>query len=222
MRNLLVLGALAAAAATPAFAQEAAAPASAITVTGNVSLVTDYAWRNVSQSNKDMTVQGGFDVAVDGGFYAGLWASGVDFNDADDTNLEVDLYGGYGFEAAGLGFDVGFIYYAYPDAEDADYNFYEIYGGISKEWGAFGLGGTLSYDPDNETTYADVSASYAITDSFSVGAGYGKYLDGFGEYAGYNVGATYSAGGLDFGLSYYDNDNTGDNDNVVFSIGKAL
>jgi uncharacterized protein (TIGR02001 family) len=97
MRNLLVLGAIAAAAATPAFAQEAAAPASAVTVTGNVSLVTDYAWRNVSQSNQDMTVQGGFDVAVDGGFYAGLWASGVDFNDGDDTNLEVDLYGGYGF-----------------------------------------------------------------------------------------------------------------------------
>jgi uncharacterized protein (TIGR02001 family) len=221
MRNLLVLGVLAAAATAPAFAQEAAS--GPVTVTGNVSLVTDYAWRNVSQSNQDPTIQGGFDFDFGSGFTAGVWASGIDFQDEpEDANLEVDFYGAYGFDLGGVAASVGFIYYAYPDADTADYDFYEVNAGLSKEWGAFSLGGTINWDPDNDTTYADVAAGYAITDAFSVSAGYGKYLDGFGEYGGYNVGASYSLGGLDFGLSYYDNDISGGDDNVIFSIGKSL
>jgi uncharacterized protein (TIGR02001 family) len=149
--------------------------------------------------------------------------SGVDFNnDPDDTNLEVDLYGGYAFEAGGVGFDIGAIYYAYPDSEDSDLDFWEVYGAVSKEWGAFGLGGSLNWDPDNETVYADISGSYALTETFSVDAGYGTYLDGFGEYAGWNVGGTLSVHGVDLGIRFYDNDMTGDNDNVIFSIGKSL
>jgi uncharacterized protein (TIGR02001 family) len=194
-----------------------------VTVTGNVALVTDYAWRNVTQSNQDMTIQGGLDADFGNGFYLGTWASGVDFNDgAEDTNLEVDLYGGYAFEAGGVGIDLGAIYYAYPDAETGDYNFWEVYGALSKEWGAFGLGGSLNWDPDNETIYADVSASYALTDTFSIDGGYGTYLEGFGEYSGWNFGGTLAVMGVDLGVRYYDNDFTGDNDNVIFSVGKAL
>ena len=216
MRNLLICGAFAAVAAAPAFAQE-------VTVSGNVAIVSDYAWRNVSQSNQDMTVQGGFDLGLSNGFYVGTWASGVDFNnDPDDTNLEIDFYAGYAFEAAGVGFDVGALYYAYPDSEDSDLNFWEIYGKASKEWGAFGLGGSLNWDPDNETVYADVAASYSLTEQFAVDIGYGKYLEGAGEYAGWNVGGTLSVLGVDLGVRYYDNDLDGDNDNVVFSIGKSL
>lgn len=216
MRNLLICGAFVAAATAPGWAQE-------VTITGNVALVSDYAWRNVTQSNQDMTVQGGLDLTTSNGFYVGTWASGVDFNnDPDDTNLEVDLYAGYAFEAGGVGFDVGTIYYAYPDSEDSDLDFWEVYGAVSKEWGAFGLGGSLNWDPDNETVYADVSGSYALTEMFSVDAGYGTYLEGFGEYAGWNVGGTVSLQGLDIGVRYYDNDMAGDNDNVIFSIGKAL
>jgi hypothetical protein len=55
-----------------------------------------------------------------------------------------------------------------------------------------------------------------------VEAGYGTYLDGFGEYAGWNVGGTLSVHGVDLGIRFYDNDMRGDNDNVIFSIGKSL
>jgi uncharacterized protein (TIGR02001 family) len=220
MRNLLVLGVLAAAAATPAFAQESAP----YTISGNMALVSDYAWRNVTQSNQDMTIQGGLDLTTEAGFYAGLWGSGVDFSDEpEDTNLEVDLYGGYRFEAGGIGLDLGFIYYAYPDAGTADLNFYEVYGKASKSWDSgFSLGGSLNWDPDNETVYADATAGFAITDAFSVSAGYGAYLEGFGEYNGWNAGGTYSVAGVALGVRYYDNDFEGDNDNVVFSIGRAF
>lgn len=216
MRNLLVYGALvaAASAAAPAFAQD-------VTVTGNVALVSDYQWRNVTQSNYDATIQGGFDVTASSGFYAGVWASGVDFGNPSDSNLEVDLYGGFRFDLGGVATDVGVIHYAYPDST-SDINFTEAYAKFSKGFDALTLSGSVNWDPDNETIYADVGAAYKIVDGFSVNGGYGTYLDGFGEYAGWNVGGVYSASGLDFGVKYYDSDIAGADSQVVFSIGKVL
>lgn len=217
MRNLLVFGALVAASATaPAFAQD-------VTVTGNVTLVSDYQWRNVTQSNYDATIQGGIDLTTSSGFYVGTWASGVDFeNGPDDTNLEVDLYGGYRFDLGGVGADVGVIYYAYPDSEGSDINFYEVYGKLSKTFDAVTLGGSFNWDPDNETTFLDASVGYAVTPEFSLSAGYGKYLEGAGEYAGWNAGASWAVGGVTLGARYYDNDITGSDDGYVFSIGRAM
>lgn len=217
MRNLLICGAFAAVCAAPALAQE-------VTITGNMALVSDYAWRNVTQSNYDATIQGGLDLTTSNGFYLGTWASGVDFNNgADDTNLEVDLYGGFRFDLAGLAADVGAIYYAYPDSGPSDFDFWEIYGKLSKTFDKLTIGGSLNYDPDNENFYADVSAGVAITDMFSLSAGFGHYdFDAGGEYDGWNAGGTLTVHGVALGARYYDNDITGNEDNIVFSIGKTL
>lgn len=216
MRSLLVFGALVAASAAPAFAQD-------VTVTSNVTLVSDYVWRNVTQSNADATIQGGIDLTTSSGFYLGTWASGVDFNNgADDTNLEVDLYGGYRFDLAGIAADVGAIYYAYPDSGPSDINFWEVYGKLSKTFDAVTLAGSVNYDPDNETTFVDASAAYAITPEFSVSAGYGAYLEGAGEYTGWNAGASWAVGGVTLGARYYDNDIAGSDDGYIFSIGRSM
>jgi uncharacterized protein (TIGR02001 family) len=226
--------ALAALLATPAaMAQEA-------TVTGNVSLVTDYQWRNVTQSNHDITVQGGLDLGLSNGVYAGIWGSGVDFNTADDTNTEVDLYGGYRFDLSGIGVDVGLIYYAYPDSEADDINFYEIYGKLSKTFGNFTIGGSVNYDPDNENVFVDASASVALTDAFSLSANVGSAVDcgqtfAIGvcagaaaddfEYVGWNVGGAYTIMGATLGIRYFDNDidnPTFDHKGYVFSIGRTM
>jgi hypothetical protein len=124
MRKTLLLGAIIGASAPAAMAQEAL-------FTGNISLVSDYQFRNVTQTNHDMTIQGGIDVNASG-FYVGMWASGVDFDDASDVNLELDGYLGYRFDLAGFGVDLGAIYYAYPDAEETDLDFYEVYGKLSR------------------------------------------------------------------------------------------
>lgn len=216
MRKLLVFSAMVAAAsvAAPAFAQDD------ITVSGNVTLTTDYVWRNVTQSNADFAVQGGIDVTTSTGFYLGTWASSVDFNDASDTNVEIDLYGGYRFDLGGVAADVGVIYYGYADTEDLD--FYEVYGKLSKTFDAVTLGGSLNWDPDNETVFADVSAAYAISPEFSLSAGYGAYVEGFGEYSGWNAGASWAVGGVTLGARYYDNDISGSDDGYIFSIGRAM
>lgn len=222
MRNLLVFGALvAAASAAPAFAQE-------VTVSGNVAITTDYAWRNVTQSNMDLAIQGGFDVDFGTGLSVGTWASTVDFGDASDTNVEVDFYGAYALPVSEFDLSIGAIYYAYPDSSGTDLDFYEVNIAAGKEFdGGFSLGGSVNYDPDHETLYADISAAFPVSDMFSIDAGYGALVDegdGFlgGDYTGFNVGGTLSLHGLDFDVRYYDNDRTGSEDNVIFTIAKSM
>ena len=159
---------------------------------GNVALTTDYVWRGVSQSNGDMAIQGGFDY-TNGMFYAGVWASNVDFDDASDTNVELDFYGGIAGEFAnGLGWDLGFIYYTYPDADDEDLDFVELMAALSYEFeGGLGLGGSLFYDPDNKSTYVEATAGFALTEAFGVDASVGNYsFDGGGDYTTWSVGGT--------------------------------
>ncbi|CAN5770371.1 hypothetical protein BH11PSE6_BH11PSE6_09190 [soil metagenome] len=77
MKTLYLLSAaMLSVAAMPAAAQETAPPPP-ITVSGSVGLVTDYRFRGVSQSDKEMAVQGGITVAHESGFYAGVWGSNL-------------------------------------------------------------------------------------------------------------------------------------------------
>ena len=80
-------------AAGPAHAQEA--PPEPITVTGSVALVSDYRFRGVSQTDKEMAVQGGLTVTHESGVYAGTWASNLaGWGTFGGANMELDLYGG--------------------------------------------------------------------------------------------------------------------------------
>ena len=64
-------------------------------VSANVSFASDYIWRGMTQSDGP-AIQGGFDYEADGGFYAGIWGSNVNFNDG--AGSELDYYFGYAFK----------------------------------------------------------------------------------------------------------------------------
>src|ERR1700755_3440562 len=107
MRNLLIAGALMASVAPAAMAQEA------VTITGNVALATDYAFRGISQTSQNPAIQGGFDAAFgSSGFYAGTWGSNVAFG----GSLELDVYAGWKTTLGPVGLDIGVIDYLYPGA----------------------------------------------------------------------------------------------------------
>lgn len=194
---------------------------------GNVTLTTDYVWRGVSQSNEDLAIQGGFDYA-NGMFYVGTWASSIDFEDASDSNVELDFYGGLAGELEnGLGWDVGVIAYIYPDADDEDLDFVEIYGGLGYEFeGGLGVGGYAYFDPDNENIYLEASAGYAFTDMFSADVTLGNYsFDEGDDYTNWSIGGTLSLEGFDLDLRYWGTD-VDDveiaDDRVVLSISRAM
>ena len=97
-------------------AQDGSAPTlSASKVSANIALASDYVFRGVSQTRERPAISAGVDL-TNNGFYAGAWASNVDFGDS--TDAEVDLYAGYRPEVAGYALDFGVIGYLYAGQPD--------------------------------------------------------------------------------------------------------
>jgi len=184
----------------------------------NVGFVTDYVFRGISQSDSNFAVQGGFDVEHNTGLYLGTWASNVDFNDADNASAEVDVYGGYGFEFKGLNVDLGAIYYAYPNARDSlNYNFYEVYAGVSVEQDKFDIGASINYTPENfgdtgDATYVALNTDYTIVDNLKLKTDIGyQVIDedtefGTDDYLHWGIGLGYHYKGFDALLKYSQSD----------------
>ncbi|QBE61829.1 TorF family putative porin [Pseudoduganella lutea] len=109
----LLLSLAIAAAAIPAAAQEAP-----WTVSGNLTLASDYRFRGLSQTQKRPVVQGTLDAAHASGLYVGLFASSVSqaaYNNGSGT--EIDVYGGYRFAwSEGNTIDAGIVTYWFPGA----------------------------------------------------------------------------------------------------------
>src|SRR4249919_1267602 len=97
--------------------------------TANISLTSDYRFRGISQSDNGPAVQGGVDFAQNG-WFAGVWASSVDFLDdpGKDAPAEVDIYGGYNYALSDTS-EIGIkaIYYWYPDSDLAGTNQYDYF-----------------------------------------------------------------------------------------------
>lgn len=114
-------------------------PKSPHTFTANVSIVSDYRFRGISQTMRRPAIQGGFDYSHRCGLYLGTWASNVDGTTHfyNNTSMEWDLYGGYKGKLfpcciPDFSFNFGMIYYYYPggqvhNPEHTRYNTAEIY-----------------------------------------------------------------------------------------------
>jgi len=91
-------------------AQAADAPAATpfITATTNINLVSDYRFRGIDQTWGKPAVQGGADLTLANGIYAGVWASNVSGNSYSGGSLETDWYAGYnGKFSDDFGYTVG-------------------------------------------------------------------------------------------------------------------
>ncbi|MBQ4846610.1 TorF family putative porin [Pseudoalteromonas sp. MMG013] len=143
-------------------------------VTANVAASSNYFWRGITQTKDGSAVSGGIDYSDDSGFYAGTWVSNVDFG--NKTSYELDLYAGFSGEQGQFGYDVGYIHYAYPDAEGS-IDFGELYGALSWQWLSF-KASYLTHAQEDQSTeeemlYLELGASFTIlndTDlSFHIG-----------------------------------------------------
>lgn len=184
-------------------------------VTANVAASSNYFWRGVTQTNDQAAVSGGVDFASDSGFYAGTWVSTLDFGEAASAGYEMDLYAGFAGSAGEFGYDVGYLYYAYPDAAD-DIGFGEIYGALSWQW----LSAKASYltnaegdaTDEEDMLYLELNASFTILDetelSLHLGHSSGDtIMEWYGEDDSYiDYGASISKSGFTFGLLQTDLD----------------
>jgi uncharacterized protein (TIGR02001 family) len=112
--KLVVL--LSALVASGALMAQTKAPEPDYTLSFNVGAVSDYRYRGISQSRLKPALQGGADFAHKSGFYIGTWGSTIKWvKDAGgDASAEIDLYGGYKFNAGPVALDVGMLRYFYP------------------------------------------------------------------------------------------------------------
>ena len=183
-----------------------AGAASADGLSANVSVVSKYKYRGQDQSDPLKSavpaIQGGFDYA-NSGFYVGNWNSSVGFG----GGTEMDFYGGYKGEAAGLGYDVGLLKYYYPGTGAGVFNTTEIYGAVSYSILSLKYSHTVSDKyfgiPEGKGTgYLDLSANYEVVKGITLNAHVGltrltsdsKNLTGLVNYTDYKLGATYDFG----------------------------
>jgi uncharacterized protein (TIGR02001 family) len=213
------LGVLLASTAAPAFAQdEASGP---ITISGNITAVTDYRFRGVSLSDNNVAIQPSLTVSHESGFYAGVWGSNL-----EDTltygEVEVDLYAGYATDIAeGTSIDVGLTYYVYPDGKSAfgPSDYFEAIGKLSHTIGPVKLTGTVGYSWDqaalgsDDNLYLGLGAAAGIPNTPVTLVGSVGYTDGAlgalapgGNYLDYQLGADFAAGPATFGVRYVDTD----------------
>ena len=177
----------------------------------NFSFSSNYFWRGMTQTMDAPGYSGGFDYSSESGFYAGTWGSNVAFGGA---GLELDTYAGYAGEMeGGLGFDIGYINYAYPEVEPSA-DFSEIYLGLSY----LGLGFTY-YIGDEFGDYYDVSYGFG---DFSVS--YGDYEDTGSNFL---VGYGFALGDYDASLGYSsftaeDASGLEDEDGLFFTVGASF
>lgn len=192
-----------------AFAQEEEAASSPFS--GNITFVSDYRFRGISQNLNDPALQAGLTYTHSSGLYAGGWVSNVDFGDAVGANAEVDLFAGWGGEIAdGWGADVQVVRYHYPSHKvPLAYN--ELIAKLS--YG--GLTGMVGYSNDvfasSETgIYYNLAYALTVADTYDFTAAVGSYdLDDVPGYGGsitdYSIGVSRTFGdSLTVGMSYVD------------------
>lgn len=103
-----------------ASAGEGDAPAA--TVSWEVSAVSDYLFRGVSQTDEKPTLQGNLTWSAASGFYVGGDVSGVDYGPGDPW-LELDYVVGYGRDfGQSMALDLSLNRYTYIGASELDYN----------------------------------------------------------------------------------------------------
>ncbi|VAX11131.1 Conserved hypothetical protein 2001 [hydrothermal vent metagenome] len=173
----------------------------------NVALSSDYIWRGISQTDNGPAISGGFDYAHSSGFYAGVWASNVDFGAGDDSNIEIDVYGGYGGEFKGVSFDVGILHYDY--ASESNNDFEEVYLGLG--YGFLGVMVSYSDDGFNESgdaTYYEANADFELPLGVGLGLHVGRYEleEGAEDYTDWKIALSREYQGFGFELAYTDTD----------------
>ena len=170
-----------------AFAQTAPAAPEVPEVTYNVGVVSQYRYRGIAQTKGDAALQGGVDYANANGFYLGAWGSTIKWikeagsgaSPAVDAKgaVELDVYGGYKFEAAGVAYDVGYLRYEYVNntynkTGGVNANTDEVYGaatyGVFTAKYSYAFSDLFGTANSKGSAYVDLSATLDLGEGYSL------------------------------------------------------
>jgi uncharacterized protein (TIGR02001 family) len=219
-------------------------------LTGNFSLVSEYRYRGIGQTDLKPALQGGFDYAHSSGVYLGLWSSNVSWiadTGAASNSLEMDIYGGYKRAFGDIGMDVGVLSYYYPGT----YTAWQAGGNPKPNTTELYIAGsykmlTLKYSHavtdifgfqnSDGSGYIDLTGNFDLGSGFTAVAHYGRQTIKNASncsYGDWKLGINKDFAGLSWGLAYVDTNaedscytnyrgkNLGDG-TVVLSVGKTF
>jgi len=185
----------------------------------NVGVFSDYLLDGATASDNNAVVQGGVDWEDPTGVYVGTWWSTL----GDGEGQELDFYLGYEFGAGELDFDVGYVYYYYPEGDDEDYG--EIYGYVGYGPVYFGMDYTLNADDsdaEGDLIYR-LGAETEVLPTISVNGEIG-YFDPDDSDAGsttfYQLGVVKGTDIGDFSLTWGSNNESDSQD--LFVVGYTM
>ena len=215
---------------TVAFAQDE--PASDFTVTGSVTIASEYRLRGISQTDSDPAIQGGITVAHSSGVYVGTWASNLSgYGTYGGSNMELDLIAGFSKAVGDFTLDAGGVYYVYPGTKGTDY--FEVYGSVSAPVGPAKAKLGLYWTPDQDNAaghniwvYTDLALPIEGT-PFTLKA-HGGYSDGNSFYTkgegifDYSVGVDVTWKALTLNVSYVGTDLDRTTANASWSAGTKV
>jgi uncharacterized protein (TIGR02001 family) len=169
------------------------------------AVMSDYIFRGITQSNHGASGTAYFEPHYKE-FYAGVAGTGIDFVSAcpgyclNSPSAEIDLYGGWRPTVGKWSFDLGYIYYLYPN------NLAPSLGGFTSDFGelygkatyaftdAFSVGGSIYYSPNllnyhRSSEYYEVNAKYTLPSSYFA-KDWGAYISGAWGYFSVEKGPT--------------------------------
>lgn len=184
----------------------------------NIAAASNYMWRGVTQTDNAAAIQGGIDFSVDSGLYVGTWGSTL----GGAAGYEQDVYFGFAGTASSIDYDIGYIYYAYPIQDKADFS--EVYGSIGMSGFTAGVNYSVSEAADNADTgdiymFGSYSADLSEKTSFGITIGNQSFAEkGSDSYS--HIQASFSAGDFTFAYDKLMDDeiNATNEDKLVLSI----
>lgn len=167
------------------------------TLSAAVDVTSDYRFRGISQNDRDPAGQGTINLSLDGGWYAGVWASNINWV-FTTTSVEVDIYGGKHFDLGGTDLNIEAYYYAYPDNPGSvSASYFEGIVQLTHAFGPVTLTATGAFSPDfsfetGNSAYLEGTAVWAVNDWLSVSGNVGHQWvnSALPEYTHFDIGAT--------------------------------
>jgi len=190
-------------------------------LSANVAATNNYLWRGLEQTGGEAAISGGVDYANDSGFYVGTWASNASWG---DMKTELDLYGGFGADInESMSYDVGFIYYAYPDSVSGDAAFSEVYGSFTFTGLTLGVAVLTSADGADagDSVYANADYALTLANEAEVSFHIGNYSGDFSTDST-DFGVSISKDNFIFGLSKTDYDDGASSDDMKFYVAYSI
>ena len=172
----------------------------------NIGAVSNYMWRGVTQTGDQAAVQGGLDVAHESGFYAGTWASNIDWDEGSSEEVtgtvaaDPTTASGFAEDADGNLIVTGATSGSDPASPNYELDFYLGFGGAINDDFSYDLNTIYYAYPDGrDSDFWEIGGS-ATYKWFTLGLAYTVYGENDGGL--FDQGDLYYFGGAEFALPY--------------------